>query len=362
MSLPQVVSEDVNEVTTTLIAQYESAARKRLYPAQIERLLIDLIAYCYLLLLAAINDTARQGLVDFAREPMLSYHGAKVNTYRLPAKPAKTTLRFSVAAPVTSAFAIPGLPRIAAPNGALFVPVTEPVIQPGSTFVEVTALAIEVGAAQNGHFPDTITEAFDPLPDGVAVTNVTTSSGGHEQEDIERFRERIKLAQSRPGAGSPKQYRYLAMSADVSVIDVSVSIIAPGHVRIALLLPLGADPTETVATVWQVVHRDDTRPTTDHVDVVAAEVVNVPLSVVVTPRLKSVVSAVQASTQSALAGYSRTLARTLGYDVVRSEVESRIQGQIGIKRVVVDGADIEILPTQYAVVTWSTTITEAESD
>lgn len=361
MSLPQVVSEDVNEVTNSLIASYEHATKKTLYPAQIERLIIDLIAYCYLLLLAAINDTARQGLVDFAREPMLSYHGAKVDTYRQAAKPAKTTLRFEVPEPVASAYPLP-LARISAQTGVLFIPQAEPVIQPGQRFVEVTALAEEVGSAHNGYLPDTVTEPFDELPEDVTVTNVTPTSGGHEQEDTERFRARIKLAQARPGAGSTKQYRYLALSADVSVIDVSVTVIAEGHVRIALLLPLGSDPVEVVAAVDKVIRRDDNRPTTDNVDVVAATGVPIHLTVLVTPRKNAIVQALQAQVQSALLSRSRALARTLGYDAVKSGLENPIQSLDGVKRVVIAGADVEISPEQYAVLSWEITITEAEDD
>jgi hypothetical protein len=43
--LPKVVHEDSQLVTSELIAAYEAMTGKTLYPAQVERLLIDLIAY-----------------------------------------------------------------------------------------------------------------------------------------------------------------------------------------------------------------------------------------------------------------------------------------------------------------------------
>lgn len=362
MSLPQVVSEDPNVIVAETVKQWEAMTGKTLYPAQVERLMIDLIAYRETLVRADINDTARQGLVDFAREPMLSYLGARVDTYRLAPKPARTTLRFSVETPVLSAFPIPGLPRISSPTGTFFVPVKEPVIQPGQTYIEVTAEAKDAGSIHNGILPDSITEPFDSLPDGVTVTNVSYSSGGADAEETERFRERVKLAQSRPGAGSPTQYRYLAMSADVNVIDVSVAVIAPGRVRIAILTPQGDDPAEILSAVNKAINRSDVKPTTDNVDVVAASGFPVSVFIAVTPRKKSIVSAVQSSSESAVLGHARFIARKLGYDVVASEIETLIQSTGGIKRVIVSGADIPIAPSQYAVLNWDLSLTEAEDD
>ncbi len=362
MSLPKVVSEDPITITTEMIAQWESATGKTLYPAQVERLLIDLIAYRESLVRASVNDAARQGLVDFAREPMLSYHGAKVDTHRLPARPAKTTLRFSVPSPVASAFAIPNLPRIEASTGILFTPQREPVIQPGQTFVDVIALAAETGIQHNGLLPGTIKEPYDELPDDVTVSNITITSGGADLEDIERFRQRIKLAQSRPGAGSIKQYRYLAMTADVSVIDVSVTVIAAGHVRIAVLTPQNDDPTEILATVDKAIRRDDARPTTDNVDVVAAAPVAVAVTVTITPRKTALISALENTAHTVLLNHSYSLARTLGYDVVDSEIEAMIQPLNGVKRVVVTGINDAITPQQYAVLSWTIVLTEAEDD
>lgn len=362
MSLPKVIDEDPTAIAAEMVAQWESATGKTLYPAQVERLMIDMIAYRESLIKAGVNDAARQGLVDFAREPMLSYHGAKVDTYRLTARAAKTTLRFSVPNPVASALAIPDLPRIEASTGVLFEPQREPVIQPGQTFVDVVAVALETGVQHNGLLPDSIKEAYDTLPDDVTVTNITTTSGGADAEDIERFRQRIKLAQSRPGAGSTKQYRYLAMTADVSVVDVSVTVIAPGHVRIAVLVPQNTDPTEILAAVDRAIRADDARPTTDNVDVVAAVAVPVPITLTVTPRKTALVSAVEFSANAAMLSHSRMLARTLGYDVVGSEIESLVQPISGVKRVFAQGAGIPISPQQYAVLTWTVLLTEAEDD
>ena len=75
---PDFIERDADKITAEMIAQYEAATGKTLYPGQIERLLIDLIAYRETLVRTAINDTGRQNLVAFSRAPMLDYLGELV--------------------------------------------------------------------------------------------------------------------------------------------------------------------------------------------------------------------------------------------------------------------------------------------
>jgi phage-related baseplate assembly protein len=64
------------------------------------------------------------------------------------------------------------------------------------------------------------------------VTNLAASSGGSEQEDNDRLRERIKLApESFTNAGSRMAYRFHAMQAHPNIVDVAVLSPVPGTVR-----------------------------------------------------------------------------------------------------------------------------------
>ncbi|STN20434.1 putative phage baseplate protein [Escherichia fergusonii] len=93
---PNFIDRDPAQITSEMIAQYEDASGKKLYPAQAERLLIDLFAYRENLVRIAIQEAAKQNLVAYSRAPMLDYLGELVGVHRLPAQPAKTTLQFSV--------------------------------------------------------------------------------------------------------------------------------------------------------------------------------------------------------------------------------------------------------------------------
>ena len=76
--LIKLVADDPLAITDELVRAYEAATGKTVYPAQIERLFIDLIAYRETLVRGLINDVARQNLVAFARAPMLDLLGELV--------------------------------------------------------------------------------------------------------------------------------------------------------------------------------------------------------------------------------------------------------------------------------------------
>lgn len=82
---PDFIARDPAAITAEIIAQYEQLSGKTLYPAQVERLLIDLLAYRETLIRIGIQEAAKQNLVAFAHAPMLDYLGQLVGVTRLPA-------------------------------------------------------------------------------------------------------------------------------------------------------------------------------------------------------------------------------------------------------------------------------------
>lgn len=64
---PDFIDRDPAQITSEMIAQYEEASGKKLYPAQAERLLIDLFAYRENLVRIAIQ---RQRSKTWSRIPV----------------------------------------------------------------------------------------------------------------------------------------------------------------------------------------------------------------------------------------------------------------------------------------------------
>lgn len=80
---PNFIDRDADVITAQLVAKYEQLSGKPLYPAQADRLMIDVIAYREMLIRSAINEAAKQNLVAFANGVMLDYLGDFFSVVRL---------------------------------------------------------------------------------------------------------------------------------------------------------------------------------------------------------------------------------------------------------------------------------------
>lgn len=184
---PDFIERDADKITAEMIAKYEADTGKTLYPAQAERLLIDLWAYREMLVRVAVQEAAKQNLVAFAREPMIDYLGELVGVYRLAAQPATTTLQFSVDEALAIDVLIPAGTRVSASDSVIFATDTDVVLKAGLLLVNVTATCTEPGTAGNGWQPAQVSQLLDEIDNvNLLVSNLMASSGGSEQEDDDR--------------------------------------------------------------------------------------------------------------------------------------------------------------------------------
>ena len=80
---PNFIDRDANAITSELVALYEQLANKKLYPAQADRLFIDVIAYREMLIRTQIQLACEQNLLAFASGVMLDYLGDFFGVVRL---------------------------------------------------------------------------------------------------------------------------------------------------------------------------------------------------------------------------------------------------------------------------------------
>ena len=157
---PEFVKIDPARVEADLIARYEEKSGKTLYPAQVERLFINLIAYAKSRLDMSIQHAGEQLLVRFATGPILDYLGELVATPRLLAQPARCQLRFSIPAAQTQALPEPAGRRVSTQDGKLTFTSDEPVsIAPGQLQITVSATCLTAGVQGNGWMPGQINES-----------------------------------------------------------------------------------------------------------------------------------------------------------------------------------------------------------
>lgn len=268
-ALPQFVSDDSQAITQEMISVYEAMTGKTLYPGQVERLVIDLIAYRETLVRSAINDAARQNLVEFARAPMLDYLGELVGVTRLAAKGARATVRIAFTSALASPLAIPASTRVEAASGVQFHTLTEVLVAAGSVAVDLGVEAVEPGAAGNGYLAGQVNVLVDELGVDVdSVANLMVTAAGADEESDDRLRARIKTApEAFSVAGSRLAYRHHAMGAHQDIVDVAVLSPTPGAIRLHPLTSEGMPSTFILEAVAAACSAERTRPVSDAVEV-----------------------------------------------------------------------------------------------
>jgi phage-related baseplate assembly protein len=346
---PDFVARDPSAIVSEMVADFEAATGRTLHPAQVERLLIDVVAYRESLYRVAVQEAAKLNLVTYARGVMLDHLGSNIGVARLPARASITRILFIRDTAVAGAVIVPAGTVVEIGGGRLFATDRDATIAASATSAEVLATAVETGAAGNGFVA--AAAALQTAVVGVAeVATTATSYGGADAEDDDRYRARIMAGTNRASVGTPARYRELAMGVDQSIADVAVVSPEPGSgvVRVHVLADGGVASARLLADVLAVLGDDRYRMVTDVVEVRAAT----PRPFVVAARITLVAGAsaatVMAQAEAAAAGLAARLRRQLGGEVVPSQFIAALSVP-GVHRVVLDSpAELVLEPHQWA--------------
>lgn len=331
---PQFVERDPQKIVEEMIAQYETVTGRTLYPAQVERLIIDLVAYREAMTREAIQDAGKQNLVSFARAPNLDYLGELQGIRRLPGSSARTLLRFTFAAPLAISLLIPAGTRAQDSGGAFtFAVVADTTVPAGAMTAEVWAVSVESGTRANGLTAGQVSVLLDALDVATTVANVSTSYGGSAAEEIDRFRDRVRLAAERPACGTLAAYRFHAMSTHPDIVDVGTTSDRPGEMRVSALTVDGAPDSSLLDALRIQLNRDDVRPATDKVVVIPAERVAFRIEAHLTLYSGAAAGDAQRQAMQRLQDWAVQQRRRLGRDQVPSQIVERLQGVQGVYRV-----------------------------
>jgi phage-related baseplate assembly protein len=328
---PEFVKIDPAALEAKLIARYEEKSGKTLYPAQVERLFIDLIAYATTRVQMGIQSAGEQLLVRFARGPILDYLGELVATPRLLAQPARCTLRFNMPAAVTEPLLIAAGTRASTPDAKLtFTPDQDAVIEVAQTQVTVTATCLTAGEQGNGWAAGQINVLGSSPAAGLTVSNITVTAGGVEDEEDDRYRERIILApEAFSNAGSRAAYRYHALAVHQSIIDVAVH--GPderqpdGHVALFPLTVAGLPSGELLEQVKNQVSGEKVRPLCDTVQALTPTEVAYQIKALITFYANAQRAEVMAAAQAAADAYAADRRAGLGRDLVPEQLTALLQ-------------------------------------
>jgi len=335
---PQVFTTDGEAWRQRLVTWFEAASGRKLYPMQVEMLLIETLAYAMGVLGSEAQLTAEQHLVAFADEVGLEQLAANRSTTRLPAAKARTTLSVTIPLARTYATIVPEGSRVRAGDGGpVFLTLNPAVIPAGLVTATVTAEAEIAGAAANGLLPGQITTLMDPVP-GVTISNTTASAGGADQEAIELFRLRLANAFERISVGGSRAwYVETTMGVSAAIVDVAVIRPQPCYVDIYPLTFDGAASLELRQQVAAVFNRDDALDERfgDEVTVKVADIQADPCMVAirVDGPLPSAVAAVQAKVDAVCLAWRRRF----GARIAPSDIEAAARSVDGVVDAQVSG-------------------------
>jgi phage-related baseplate assembly protein len=361
MATPEFIDRDLQAIIDDMIADYEQRTGRTLYPAQAERLLINTFAYREQLVREKIQYAATQNLVDFSNAPVLDYLGALLGVQRLAASKSTCKVAFSLVGNTSSFVTIPQGTRVASADGqVVFQTIYGASIAPGVTAALLDMEALTAGASANNLAIGTVKVILDPQPFVSGAANTTVSGGGADEESDTELRERIKLAPaSFSNAGSRGAYEYFARSASPSIIDVVVlgpndtPATAPGEVEVYPLMEDGSQAPQTVLDlVSAAVNSEKVRPLTDQVTVIAPTKVDYTLDVNLTIFTDAISATVQAAVMASLNAFALEKRKSLGQDIMRSQIIARcmVDGVYNAA-VAVPAADLIMSSVQYGFCT-----------
>ena len=342
--LPEISFADTSPqaIETAVIAGYEAAAGRKLYPGDPIRLFLTTVAAMIVQQRSLLDFCARQNLLQYAGGNYLDHLGALFGVSRLPAESARVTLRFTLSAAQPGAVTIPAGTR-ATPGGNVYFALTaDAVVLAGDTAIDVIATCTQVGDTGNDYLIGQIDTIVDPQPWLQAVTNLDGSSGGAEIEDDDALRERIRLAPTAfSTAGPVDAYRYWASSASALIADVAVLSPDPGEVRIYPLLQGGALPDAAMLAAVDAACNDRrVRPLTDHVTAVAPTAVDYDITLTYYIDRARAISetAIKQAVDAAVDAYAVWQHGALGRDINPSRLIAGLVNA-GARRVVVTDPD-----------------------
>jgi phage-related baseplate assembly protein len=278
--------KDAAEIEAHVMALYEAAfyaqtgIRKVLFPGDPVRIFLEVIVELIVGQRVAIDFAGKENLLKYSHDDyldnLLALYGER--TLRIPASPAETTLRFTLAVLLPFDVLVARGTRAMASGDITFETTEGGVIPAGSGSVDLPALCLTAGILGNGFAPGSVATLINwQLPYAASVLNTTTSAGGQDREDNEHLRERGWMApESFSTCGPVGAYEFWARSADADIIDVAVYS-APyiaGEVHLYPLMRGGELPSQAVLDkVYAICSAERRRPLTDHVFVHAPTLV-----------------------------------------------------------------------------------------
>jgi len=349
--LPEVefVDTDTESLVNKLIAGYEEITKRTLYPADPVRAFILWLADVIIQERVLINESAKQNLPRYAEGQYLdSLSEIFHNTPRLEPTAAKTTLRFYLTKTLTEDFIITDALEVTVDGEINFETTGHIIFKAGADYADAPAVCTTVGEVGNGFTPGQVDKLVsDEFLYFKAVTNVTETAGGSEEEKDTAYYNRMRESEeSYTTAGSRGSYIYHAKSVSSQISDVSAESPQPGVVDIRIMLHNGELPDiELTEKVREYLSADDIRPLTDTVLVAAPDTVefDIDIKYFVSKEKEASTSDIKQAVALAVENYILWQTSKMGRDINPSYFNAMLM-ESGIKRVEINSPVFTQIP------------------
>ncbi len=342
----------VDEVLTGMIHDYQQRYKEltgrdaALALADPYRLIMYACAMQIYQVMQYADHAGKMSFLRYAQGEYLDNLGALRGVRREESSAAATTLRFSIAMPLSSAVSIPSGTRVTNRNDVFFATDRYAEIPAGRTEIAVTATCTSAGEAGNGFAAGEFTVLVNTLPYITAVTNTEVTYGGTDRETDEHLKDRIyAFPNSYSTAGPVGAYEYHTKSAAPNISDVIVRSETPGEVDICFICEGGVIPgPERIRKVEEHLNDRSIRPLTDKITVRAPEVqvYDVRLIYYIPASAKAAAAAIQADVAEAVSVYNTWQTEKIGRDINPSYLIQKVM-EAGAKRVEVESPLFTVL-------------------
>ncbi|WP_319530804.1 baseplate J/gp47 family protein [uncultured Cohaesibacter sp.] len=351
---PQCFTVTSSQWKEKLVNWFENDAdgpQRKLYPAQYEQILIDLLSYGFALLGQEGQNASKQRWLLFAEGTHLDVVAANNSTYRLKAAAATCELEITLDTALVEDFYLAAGTLVSGGNFS-FVTDAQALIEAGTLSVRVGATATETGEAANGLIAGQI-NAFQSFQEGVSVVNVTETEGGADEEGDDSLRMRAAYAHDRISKAGPKEsYRQQVLAYSSAIIAVAVVRPEPGHIWIYVLLEDGVPSEDYCARVADWLDPEGKRPQGDDVSVFPAEAVSFTIigTALVTGNATTAKSELESDIGDASGIWQRALGPYLALSALTVVARNNVN-LVDIDLVVSGLQDRQLEPHQFGVVT-----------
>ncbi|KAA6404502.1 baseplate J/gp47 family protein [Candidatus Tokpelaia sp.] len=333
---PNIYERDPLKIKARMIAYFEQQTGRKLYDGQVEMYLIETWAYGFSLAMEEAQAQAEQYLVAFSAGGGLDALGANRSLTRLPSAAARTTLRFALLQPQARPLTIPADFAVRSEDSDVqFLTLQALVIAAGQQQAEVQAVAAQAGAAGNGFATGSLTIMTSPIA-GLAVANITVSSGGADIESDDAYRLRLAnalelVSQSGPAAG----YRERIFAVSAAIVDCAVFRPQPCYIDIYALTATGTAGTELKAQIEAALDPEYGRPMGDEVTIKDCE--GVELAGTLTIRAYSGLPEIEKQAQAQLSVITDGWRQSLAAVIAPSDLIEAVKHIGGVLDAQIDG-------------------------